>query len=220
MFPDHLIIDFDSTFITKESLDELARFALENHPQKIDRLQQIEALTQAGMAGDISFDESLSQRMALVDADQLDVETVTRQLADAITPSFMANTDFIRSHQEKIWIVSGGFREMIIPVVASFGISSNHIFANDFVYNEQKIVGVDIDNPMAKAGGKVIQVNELGLSGDIHVIGDGYTDYELKGKGPANRFFAFTENVRRDQVCNLADGILTAFDDYILNVGD
>ena len=56
MFPDHLIIDFDSTFITKESLDELARLVLLNHIDGVERLQKIEALTLSGMEGKISFD--------------------------------------------------------------------------------------------------------------------------------------------------------------------
>ena len=92
---------------------------------------------------------------------------------------------------------------------------------NDFIYGEdKKILGVDSENLMAQAGGKVIQVNAMGLEGEIHVIGDGFTDYELKAKGPANRFFAFTENVRRDNVCELADSILKSFNDYVRLVRD
>lgn len=123
MFPDHLIIDFDSTFITKESLDELARFSLGEHPEKKGRLEKIRSLTEAGMVGEITFDESLSQRMALLDADRRDVEFVTSQLMNAITPSFAKQIDFLQKHNESVWIISGGFREMIIPIVSLFGIS-------------------------------------------------------------------------------------------------
>ena len=221
MFPDHLIIDFDSTFITKESLDELACFSLGEHPEKKGRLEKISSLTEAGMVGEITFDESLSQRMALLDADRRDVEFVTSQLMNAITPSFAKQIDFLQKHNESVWIISGGFREMIIPIVSSYGISPAQVFANDFIYGEdEKILGVDSENPMAQAGGKVIQVNAMGLKGEIHVIGDGLTDYELKGKGPASRFYAFIENVRRENVCELADGILNSFNDYIRLVRD
>ncbi len=221
MFPDHLIIDFDSTIITKESLDELAHIALKDHPEKENRLQKIESLTQAGMVGEITFDESLSQRMALLNADRSDVEMAIGQLVKSITPSFAKNAEFIRKYKENIWIISGGFREMIIPVVAPFEIHETHVFANEFIYDEaQKIIGVDSNNPMAKAGGKVLQVNAMELEGEIHVIGDGYTDYELKANGPASRFFAFTENVKRKNVCSHADGILNNFDDYIRMTGD
>ena len=214
MFPDHLIIDFDSTFITKESLDELTHFSLGEHPEKKGRLDKIKSLTEAGMVGEITFDESLSQRMALLDADRRDVEFVTSQLMNTITPSFAKQIEFLQKHKENVWIISGGFREMIIPIVSSFGISPVQVFANDFIY------GVDSENPMAQAGGKVIQVNAMGLEGEIHVIGDGFNDYELKAKGPASRFFAFTENVRRDNVCELADSILKSFNDYVRLVRD
>ena len=68
MFPDYLIIDFDSTFINGESLDELANFVLRNHPERSERLDKIKSLTEAGMTGEIPFDVSLTKRMTLLDA--------------------------------------------------------------------------------------------------------------------------------------------------------
>ncbi|GIT74620.1 MAG: hypothetical protein Ct9H300mP29_6140 [Candidatus Neomarinimicrobiota bacterium] len=41
---------------------------------------------------------------------------------------------------------------------------------------------------MAQSGGKVPR-KCLGLAGEIHVIGDGYTDYQIKSEGPAKNFF-------------------------------
>ena len=67
MFPDTLIIDFDSTFITGESLDELSKIVLKNHPDSTKHLDQIREWTRAGMEGKIPFDESLSKRMQLQD---------------------------------------------------------------------------------------------------------------------------------------------------------
>ena len=56
MLPDHIIIDFDSTFITSESLDELAINKFGNHPNGKKLLSKIQSLTNAGMNGDISFE--------------------------------------------------------------------------------------------------------------------------------------------------------------------
>jgi len=67
VFPDTLIIDFDSTFITGESLDELSKIVLKNDPNSAKHLNQIHELTLAGMEGKIPFDESLSKRMQLQD---------------------------------------------------------------------------------------------------------------------------------------------------------
>tara|TARA_B100000953_G_scaffold299773_1_gene300876 strand:- start:1089 stop:1238 length:150 start_codon:yes stop_codon:yes gene_type:complete len=48
VFPDYLIFDFDSTFITGELLEEFARITLRNHPNSLEHLAEINELTHAG----------------------------------------------------------------------------------------------------------------------------------------------------------------------------
>ena len=221
MFPDYLIIDFDSTFINGESLDELANFVLKNHPERTERLDKIKRLTEAGMTGEIPFDLSLTKRMTLLDAHRNDVHTVTKNLIKKVTPSFKKNRSFLQNHTSQIVIISGGFKEMIIPIISEYGINENQVFANEFVYDaNENIIGINTENVMALSGGKCLQANALKLSGEIHAIGDGFTDYQLKVDGPATKFYAFTENVKRKNVCSLADGVLTCFDDYIHTILD
>jgi D-3-phosphoglycerate dehydrogenase len=47
------------------------------------------------------------------------------------------------------------------------------------------------------------------------VIGDGYTDYEIKASGLANKFYAFTENVSRPSVTAQADHIAPSLDEIL-----
>ena len=216
MFPDHLIIDFDSTFVTVESLDELAHIVLKDNPESTQRLETIRAITRAGMEGSIPFDESLSKRLKLLNINQKDIHAATIVLAKKVTPSFKRNKQFLMENAQNILIISGGFYEMIIPIVLEYGIVEDQVFANKFVYKgTSKIAHVDSQNIMAQSGGKVAQVNALGLAGEIHVIGDGYTDYQIKSEGPAKKFFAFIENIRRNSVCEVADVVLSNIDDYI-----
>jgi len=216
VFPDHLIIDFDSTFVTVESLDELAHIVLKDNPESAQRLETIRAITRAGMEGSIPFDESLSKRLKLLNINQKDIHAATIVLAKKVTPSFKRNKQFLMENAQNILIVSGGFYEMIIPIVSEYGILEDQVFANKFVYKgTSRIAHVDSQNIMAQSGGKVAQANELGLAGEIHVIGDGYTDYQIKSEGPATKFFAFIENIRRNSVCEIADVVLSNIDDYI-----
>ena len=216
MFPDHLIIDFDSTFVTVESLDELAHIVLKENPESAQRLETIRAITRAGMEGSIPFDESLSKRLKLLNINQKDIHAATIVLAKKVTPSFKRNKQFLMENSQNILIISGGFYEMIIPIVSEYGILEDQVFANKFVYKgTSRIAQVDSQNIMAQSGGKVAQANALGLAGEIHVIGDGYTDYQIKSKGPAKKFFAFIENIRRNSVCEVADVVLSNIDDYI-----
>ena len=216
MFPDHLIIDFDSTFVTVESLDELAHIVLKDNPESAQRLEMIKAITRAGMEGSIPFDESLSKRLKLLNINQKDIHAATIVLAKKVTPSFKRNKQFLMENAQNILIISGGFYEMIIPIVSEYGILEDQVFANKFVYKgTSRIAHVDSQNIMAQSGEKVAQANALGLSGEIHVIGDGYTDYQIKSEGPAKKFFAFIENIRRNSVCEVADVVLSNIDDYI-----
>ena len=216
MFPDHLIIDFDSTFVTVESLDELAHIVLKDNPESAQRLEMIKAITRAGMEGSIPFDESLSKRLKLLNINQKDIHAATIVLAKKVTPSFKRNKQFLMENAQNILIISGGFYEMIIPIVSEYGILEDQVFANKFVYKgTSRIAHVDSQNIMAQSGGKVAQANALGLAGEIHVIGDGYTDYQIKSEGPAKKFFAFIENIRRNSVCEVADVVLSNIDDYI-----
>ena len=216
MIPDYIIIDFDSTFITEESLDELAKYKLRDQPDSQTMLNKIKSLTNAGMNGDIPFKQSLDERMEVLNLNRSDINSVSKILSECVTPSFTKNKSFFIENNNKIIILSGGFKELIVPIVDDFGISSSNVFANDFIYNSsEQITGINQDNIMSKNGGKVKQSKLLSIHGTVHVIGDGYTDYEIKLDGPATHFFAFTENIERKNICELADLTLSNFDDYI-----
>ncbi len=216
MIPDYIIIDFDSTFITEESLDELAKYKLRDQPDSQTMLNKIKSLTNAGMNGDIPFKQSLDERMEVLNLNRSDINSVSKILSECVTPSFTKNKSFFIENNNKIMILSGGFKELIVPIVDDFGILSSNVFANDFIYNSsEQITGINQDNIMSKNGGKVKQSKLLSIHGTVHVIGDGYTDYEIKLDGPATHFFAFTENVERKNICELADLTLSNFDDYI-----
>ena len=221
MFPDHLIIDFDSTFITKESLDELAHLVLLNHKDGVERLKSIKALTLSGMEGKIPFDLSLEKRIALINTNKNDIKQISSELSKEVSPSIKKNKLFIKKNSSNILIFSGGFKEIIIPIVSEYGINEKQIFANQFIYDSNdNVIGIDKNNNMSKKGGKVLMIKALKLSGEIDVIGDGFTDYEIKKSGLASNFYAFIENINREKINQLSDKALNSFDDYINIVND
>ncbi len=212
----YYIIDFDSTFVQIETLDELARIALIKNPKRDAIVRKLEQITKDGMDGKISFQDSLRSRLRLFDADRSDVQKLAALLNKKITPSMKRNKEFFRKYKDVIYIISGGFRDYMIPLFKSFDISADHILANTFIYNAKgNIAGYDSKNPLSKSGGKILALKNLKLDGKIFVIGDGYTDYELKKSGQAKRFFVFCENIRRDAVVDKADYILPNFDEFL-----
>ncbi|MFD1769563.1 HAD-IB family phosphatase [Sphingobacterium suaedae] len=212
----YYIIDFDSTFTQVEALDELARISLENHPDKDKIYQQIEDFTNLAMEGKISFRESLTGRVQLLNANKSHLDKLVTHLKKKVSRSFERNKDFFKENQETAWIVSGGFKEFITPVVTPYHIKKENIYANTFKFDEAgNIIGYDETNPLSDEGGKVKLLKELQIAGRIFGIGDGYSDFQLKESGLIEKFFAFTENISRKSVTDKADHITPSFDEFL-----
>jgi D-3-phosphoglycerate dehydrogenase len=212
----YIIIDFDSTFAKVEGLDELAAIALNGHPDRDSVVQKISDLTNKGMNGEMSFAEGLRERISLLKANREHIEELVALLRTKVSDSFQRNKEFLTENADQIFIVSSGFKEFIVPVATELGIHPGHVYANEFVFDELgNIVGIDENNVLSMDGGKIKLLSSLKLEGDVYAIGDGYTDYELKSSGLANRFYAFTENVERPRVLAVAEHIATSFDDFL-----
>jgi D-3-phosphoglycerate dehydrogenase len=212
----YFIIDFDSTFTQVEALDELARISLKNHPDREKIYQEIEDLTNASMEGKLSFSQSLENRVKLLQANREHLKLLITHLKKKVSTSFSRNTIFFKNHQDEVLIVSGGFKEFIIPVVTEYHIKKENIYANTFVFDDEgNIIGYDRENPLSQEGGKVKLLKELKLEGDIYGIGDGYSDFQLKESGMIKKFFAFTENIERKSVAERADHITPSFDEFL-----
>jgi len=212
----YFVIDFDSTFTKVEAFDVLADISLKDHPEREERKKQIVAITNQGMDGSISFRESLERRLNLLAPSRQHLPLLISTLKDSVSESFKRNKEFFQKYADNIYIISNGFKEFIEPIVTEFGIKSENILANEFRFdNEGHVSGFDIDNPLSANGGKVEQLKKLNLPGDVYVIGDGYTDYEIKHAGLANKFYAFTENVERENVTTKADHITPSLDEFL-----
>jgi len=212
----HFVIDFDSTFTQVEALDVLGEISLANDPDKEKNLAEVEALTDKGMKGEMSFRESLVERLRLLKANKNDLPALVENLSERVSSSFVRNREFFNDHHENIYIVSNGFKEFIVPIVEPYGVKPKNVFANTFEYDEEgNIVSFDHDNVLSSNNGKVEQLKKLNLKGDVYVIGDGYTDYEIKAAGLANKFYAFTENVERANILEKADHITPSLDEFL-----
>ncbi len=210
------IIDFDSTFTQVEALDELARISLKDHPDREGIYKKIEDLTNAAMEGKMSFRESLTARVKLLEADKDHLKLLISHLKKKVSASFSRNKTFFKKHAGDVLIVSGGFKEFIIPVVSSYHITKENIYANTFLFDESgKIIGYDQNNPLSDEGGKVTLLKKLNLKGDIYGIGDGHSDFQLKEFGMIKKFYAFTENIERKTVAEKADHITPSFDEFL-----
>lgn len=212
----YFVIDFDSTFTKVEALDVLGEIALEGKADKTERLKEIKEITDEGMNGSLTFRESLVKRLEILDAHQKHLPKLVDELKKQVSKSFQRNKEFFKNYKDKIFIISNGFKDFIVPIVNEYHIKTENVYANSFEFDKSgNITGFDQNNALSVNGGKAKQLKDLDLQGDVYVIGDGYTDYEIKAAGMANKFYAFTENVKRDNVLEKADHIAPSLDEFL-----
>tara|TARA_B100000029_G_C17484403_1_gene926670 strand:+ start:508 stop:1182 length:675 start_codon:yes stop_codon:yes gene_type:complete len=211
-----LIIDFDSTIISIETLEYLASISLEKNNHKNKIINQISKYTNLAMNGEITFEKSLDIRLNLMGITRNHINKAIDGLSDKLDDTFLDNIDFFKENINDIYIVSGGFKSIISPILLSFMNLDWNIFANEFKFDkDDNVVGIESNNPLAFSKGKVELVKKLNLNNDVIIIGDGYTDYEVKKYGAAKHFLAYTAHVKRDNVIVHADKVCKNFNQVL-----
>lgn len=214
------IFDFDSTLVRIETLEALADIALSDAPDAAAKKAEIASLTDQAMTGQVDFGTALRRRLELLALNRSHVEALSDRILDEASASIRRNVDFFERHAERVYILSGGFREVIAPLAARLGIAADHVLANDLIYDaEGRVTGVDDANPLSRDNGKPEVIKALNLTGLVVMVGDGWTDAEVKLAGAADRFYAFTEVVSRQKVIEVADAVAASLDEVLFAEG-
>ena len=195
-----LFIDFDSTFVKVETIDEIAKLTLESDPNKQDKVKLISDITNQAMSGEIDFPTALELRLQTLLITRDAIDEVTERIRYLISDSFNENKDLIAENTSDIWIVSGGFTQVIAPIVSTFGITQDHILANSFTFSGDLVSGCEKDNFLFQNKGKIKAINSVDTLNPRVMIGDGYTDLEVYLDGAADQFICYTENISREKV--------------------
>ena len=204
-----LIFDFDSTILKYETIEILADFALKNNKNKDIILKEIKALTMHAMEGKIDFSTALTKRVSMLNITEKNILQSINFLKRHLTKSFKKN--FQNFNKENCFIISGGFEEIITPLMIPLGFKKENIFANNFKISSNGYAEINTNNDLAKNKGKNLVAKKI--KGEKIIIGDGYTDYELKKYKDAKIFILFTENIYRKNLIKYADYIAENFDD-------
>ncbi len=216
----HLLLDFDSTFVTVEALEILGEIVLAGDPDREAKLAEVYALTDQAMNGEIGFGQALARRIALLAPTADHIAALVEILHEKVTPSIARNRDFLQQAGERLHIVTGGFNDYVDPIVAAFGVPPERVLANRLVFDaDGRARSVDPSSPLSRDGGKVEAVRALNLQGEVVVVGDGWTDYQIRAAGAADRFYAFTENAERPKVTAVADEVAGSFDEVLHREG-
>ncbi len=176
-----ICFDMDSTLIQTEVIDELAIRAGVG--------DQVKAITEAAMRGEIDFNESFIQRVELLKG--LD-ESVMKEIAEHLPITEGAERLFktLKTYGYKTAILSGGFSYFGNYLKSKLGV--DYVFANDLEIKDGQLTG--------KHSGEIVDGNKkaellklLAFKEDIHLdqviaVGDGSNDLpmlQLAGLGIA-----------------------------------
>ena len=200
-----ICLDMDSTLIQTEVIDELAMRAGVG--------DQVKAITERAMRGEIDFKESFTERVALLKG--LD-ESVMREIAEnlPITEGVERLMYVLKHYGYKIAILSGGFTYFGNYLKEKFGI--DYVYANNLEIVDGKLTGRyigDIVDGKRKAEllQLIAQVEKVDIAQTI-AVGDGANDLPmLSAAGLGIAFHAkpkVVENARQSINTIGLDGVL------------
>ena len=209
--------DVDLTVTSEDSIDALAKF--------MGKSDSVAAITDKAMNGDMTLEQALEERMRIINPSPQNVQ----QYLEATPPSARLNPGAKRLikalHQRGIavYLISGGFREMVLPVAAELGIPYSRVYANRMLFTADDSTGLptqfsgyDPNQPTSHAGGKpevIRALRERHPYDAVVMVGDGITDLEAAQlEGGADCFIAYAGCTLRPAVAAEADGLVAHFD--------
>jgi phosphoserine phosphatase len=202
---DAVAFDVDSTVLMEEGIDVLA--------EVFGVREQVAQVTVDAMNGRIKMQEALPTRLNLINPTVKGLEDLHANRPIAMCPGIGDLVKKLHDRQVHVYLVSGGFKQMIEPVRQELGIPESRVYANELLFDaDGKYTGYDLNAPTSRSGGKreVAQ-----LLKDTHgykklvFIGDGATD--LEARPPADCFIGYGGVAVRAKVKEQADWFIADF---------
>ncbi|KAJ4762063.1 hypothetical protein LUZ62_072438 [Rhynchospora pubera] len=211
---DAVCFDVDSTVCLDEGIDELADFCGAG--------QAVAEWTTRAMNGAIPFEEALAARLSLFKPSLSQVQDFLEKRPPRISPGIAELITKLKENGTNVYLVSGGFRQMIEPVASILGIPFENIFANNLLFGDSgEFLGFDASEPTSRSGGKasaVQQIREAHQYKKLVMIGDGATDLEARKPGGADLFICYAGVQMREAVAREADWIVFNFKELVNNL--
>lgn len=204
-----IIFDCDSTLSSIEGIDELAR------AKGPAVFEEVEALTNAAMNGEVSLDEVFARRLDIIRPDLATCTAVQQLYIDTVEPTAVETLSKLRENGWSIVILSGGFKKLIEPLAEFLQI--DRIEAVPLNLDENGFyLSFDATYPTTYNGGKpeIIRQLKKELSPEkIIMVGDGVSDLETKSE--VDSFIGYGGYTPREKVQAGADHFIYKLDELL-----
>lgn len=207
---DAVCFDVDSTVITSEGIDDLAAF--------LGCGEKVAELTAQAMGGSMPFHEALALRLSAMKPSASQLQQMLKEHPLVLTPGVAEFISALHARKQHVYLVSGGFRQMIEPIAEQVNVAKTDIYANTFLFDDNgDFTGHLESEPTSRAGGKAKVVADLKAAHGyqtVVMIGDGATDMEARDvPGGADAFIGFGGIAVREKVKAGADWFVMDFAD-------
>ncbi len=168
-----LIADMDSTMINEECIDELADFA--------GLKEQVSAITEAAMLGELDFDEALKERVGLLEGMKTDVLEECYRERINLMPRAEALVKTMAASGALTVLVSGGFTFFTSRIAERLGFAINR--ANVLLEAGGALTG-SVQMPICNSSTKLDTLIELRdqhafQAHEVLAVGDGANDIPM-----------------------------------------
>ena len=167
-----IVMDVDSTLVTGEAIELLAAHA--------GRAEQVAAITEAAMRGELDFEGSLRERVAMLKGlDESVLDTVRKSLE--LSPGARTLVRTLKRLDYKFAIVSGGFTQITDALAADLGI--DYAAANVLEIEDGRLTG-RLVGPIIDRAGKAKALKRFAAEAGVPLsqtvaIGDGANDLDM-----------------------------------------
>ncbi|MBS1038261.1 phosphoserine phosphatase SerB [Gluconobacter cerinus] len=185
-----LVADMDSTIVTGETLDEMAA--------ALGVGEQVAAITRASMNGEIDFETSIEQRVALLAGKSASVlEDVWKNVT--LTDGAKELVQTMRKHNARTALVSGGFTWFTHRVAELCGFDENH--GNILEIVDGKMTG-KLGGPVLGPDAKLTHLEALTTERGVQLraaltTGDGANDIPMLASAGLGLAFHAKPNVKK-----------------------
>jgi phosphoserine phosphatase len=192
-----VFFDMDSTLVDMEIIDEMA--------QRAGVLKEVSRITEKAMRGDIDFEESLTQRVALLKGMRVEeLEKIRNDMK--LSEGAKDLVDTLKRLGFKLGLVSGGFDYFSDFLREKLGLDfsyANHLEIKSGVLTG-KVLGKIVDNTYKAKIVNMVSSEEGVLLDQTVAIGDGANDVLMLGQ--AGLGIAYNAKERLERAANMSLG--------------
>jgi phosphoserine phosphatase len=165
------------------------------------------------MGGSVPFHEALEARLKLINPTRGLLSDFLAAHPFVLTPGVEDVVKALHARGTHVYLVSGGFTQMIHPVASRLSIPVSRVYANTILFDaEGRYAGFDRTAPTSRDGGKAAVVSSLKATHKykpVIMVGDGATD--LQARPPADAMIGYGGIVVREVVAKGSDWFVKDF---------